>query len=531
MSLLRSARGMAVGTAASRATGFLRTVSLATVLGVQGVGAAFAVANAAPHIVYELLLGGVLTSVVVPLLVRAAKEDGDGGDAYAQRLLTVTVLVLGAAAVVLVLAAPALIDLYAGELSRQSRDLAVVFARFFLPQVLLYGVGAVLGAVLNTRGHFSPPMWAPVLNNLVVVATCGLFLLLPGTSPLSEATITDTQVAVLGVGATLGILAQTVALLPALRACGFRLRLRTDVRGAGLSRIWRLGSWVLLYVVANQLAYLVVVRLAAAENLVADGRGYPSYVNAFILWQLPHAIVAVSVITALLPSMSRAAADERLGDLRDELGRGLRLTVALLLPAAVGYLVLGRSLGTALFAHGEVSVEQARYIGLLLGVFAFGLVPFSVYQLQLRAFYALQDTRTATMVNLGVNAALVLADVALYVALPDRFEVAGLAAGHALSFVVGLAVCSAVLRRRIGGGYGGPVLSTAWRCGLAAAAAGVAAYAVVRPLEDRLGVGPGAAAVVLLGGGVVLLGSYVLIARVARLDEVTSLIPRRATRA
>jgi putative peptidoglycan lipid II flippase len=263
MSLGRSTRSMALGTVASRATGFLRTAVIATVLGVQGVGAAYNIANTTPNIVYELLLGGVLTSVVVPLLVRAAKDDDDGGQAYAQRLLTLTVLVLGTAAVVLVLAAPLLVDLYAGDLDPASRELAVVFARFFLPQVLFYGVGAVLGAVLNTRGRYSPPMWAPVLNNLVVIATGLLFLLLPGTNPLTSGSITDTQVLVLGLGTTLGIVAQTVALLPSLRAAGFSLRPRFDLRGTGLGQAARLAQWVFLYVVANQLAFLVVVRLAS----------------------------------------------------------------------------------------------------------------------------------------------------------------------------------------------------------------------------------------------------------------------------
>jgi putative peptidoglycan lipid II flippase len=171
---------MAVGTLASRATGFLRTAVVAAVLGVASVADAFNLANTAPNIVYELLLGGVLTSVVVPLLVRAAQSDGDDGQAYAQRLLTLVVLVLGGASVLLVVAAPLVVDLYGDELPPQARDLAVVFARFLLPQVLFYGAGAVMGAYLNTRGRFGPPMWAPVLNNLVVIATGVVFALMPG---------------------------------------------------------------------------------------------------------------------------------------------------------------------------------------------------------------------------------------------------------------------------------------------------------------------------------------------------------------
>jgi putative peptidoglycan lipid II flippase len=518
-----STRSMAIGTVASRATGFVRTAVIAAVVGVEAVGAAYNVANTTPNIVYELLLGGVLTSVVVPLLVRAAKEDADGGQAYAQRLLSLTVFVLGGAALLLVLGAPLLVDLYAGNLDRESRDLAIVFARFFLPQVLFYGAGAVLGAVLNTRGRYAPPMWAPVLNNLVVIATGLVFLLLPADGPLTPGSITQAQVLVLGIGTTLGIVVQTVALVPALRSVGFSLRLRTDLRGTGLGAAGRLAKWVFLYVVANQLAYLVVVRLAAAEELVEAGRGYPSYVYAFLLWQLPHAVVAVSVITALLPRMSRAAADGRLADLRASLDRGLRLAVALLVPAAVAFAVLGPEIATVVFARIQISVEEARFIGLLLAVFAVGLVPFSTYQLQLRAFYAMQDTRTPFFINLGVNVTLVVADLTLYAVLPDRYKVAGLAAGHALSFAAGLLLCRRVLLRRVGApprGAPSRVLRTAVRCLVAALLPALLAGVLARLATAWLGQGTAGSLVAVVVGGAVLGVGYVLVVRRLRVPEV-----------
>ena len=515
-----STRAMALGTVASRGTGFLRTAVLASVLGVEAVANAYTVANTAPNIVYELLLGGILTSVVVPLLVRAAKEDGDGGEAYAQRLLTLVVLVLGAASLLLVAAAPLLIDLYTSDLDPESRELAIVFARFFLPQVLFYGAGAVLGAVLNTRSRYAAPMWAPVLNNVVVIVTGLVFLVLRGSGELTPGSLTSGQVALLGLGTTLGIVAQTVALVPSLRAAGFRLRLRRDLRGLGLRKVGALAKWVLVYVVANQLAYFVVVRLASDRALVEDGRGYPSYVYAFVLWQLPHAVVAVSVITALLPRMSRAAADDRTDDLRAALNRGLRLTVSVLVPAAAAFLVLGREIATVVFGRGQISSGDARYIGLLLGVFAIGLVPFSTYQLQLRAFYALQDTRTPTLINLCVNATLVLVGVGLYVALPDRLEVLGLAAGHATSFLGGLVLCSYVLSRRLGGLDGRLVVRTAVRCLVAVLLPALLALGTARLVTGTLGEGVlGALLAVLLGGTVLGVG-YVLLTRRMRVAEV-----------
>jgi putative peptidoglycan lipid II flippase len=312
--------------------------------------------------------------------------------------------------------------------------------------------------------------------------------------------------------------------MPSLRAAGFRLRLRTDLRGTGLAELGRLARWVLLYVVANQAAYVVVVRLASPDRLSDIGRGYASYVYAFVLWQLPHAVVAVSVITALLPRMSRAAADGRLPDLRDALNRGLRLTVTLLVPAAIAYLVLGRVLATVIFGHLRTTVDEAQFIGTLLAVFAFGLVPFSAYQLQLRAFYALQDTRTPTLINLGVNVTLVVVDVALYLVLPDSQKVLGLAAGHACSFLAGLLICSRVLSRRLGGLDGSVVLRTTARCVVAGVLPGLLAAALVSLVTSGLGDGVAGSAAALLLGAAVLATGYVAIARRMRVTELDEIV-------
>ena len=524
MSLPSSARSatvtMAVGTVASRTTGFLRTAVLAAVLGVKGVALAFNVANTAPNIVYELLLGGILTSVVVPLLVRASK-DGEG-EAYVQRLLTLTLLVLGSASLLLVLLAPQIVDVYANStVTPHTRHLAVTFARFFLPQILFYGLGAILGAYLNTEGRFGPPMWAPVLNNVVVIATGMVFLLVPGASSLTSTSITETQVLVLGLGVTLGIVAQTVALLPALRAAGLHLRLRFDLRGTGLGHAARLARWTFFYVVCNQLVLVVVVQLASGTH---SERDYPSYVYAFLLWQLPHAVVAVSVITALLPAMSRAASDDRIGDLRRQLDGGLRLTISILVPAAVAYIVLGRSIATLVFGHGRTSLADARFIGTLLAVFACGLVAFSTYQLQLRAFYALQDTRTPALINLAVNATTIAVDVLAYVSLPNHLKVVGLAAGQASSYLVGVAVCAVVLARRVPRDPQGFVLRTAVRCLVAVTAPAVAALAAVLVVERLVGKGGTGALLAVIAAGALLLLGYPTAARRVRVPEVDQLV-------
>jgi putative peptidoglycan lipid II flippase len=521
--LLRASRTMAVGTVFSRATGFLRVAVVAAAIGAGSLGDAYNVANVLPNIVYELLLGGVLTSVVVPLLVAAARRDSDGGEAYAARLLTLVALMLGVTSLVAVLAAPLLIGLY-GRLGGGERDLAVIFARFFLPQILFYGVGATMGAILNTRDRFAAPMWAPVLNNLVVIGAGLVFFTLP--RPAGTELLTTAQTLTLAVGTTTGIVVQTIALLPSLRASGFRWRPRFDFRGTGLGPAGRLAGWVLLYVLVNQLGYLVVVNLATAASRAAGAgaaAGYSPYFYAFTLFSLPHAVVAVSVITALLPRMSRHAVDFRLDELRRELSGGLRLAAVVLVPAAVGYVALGPLVATAVFNHGAIGVADAGRIGTVLAAFAVGLLPFSAFQLQLRAFYALQDTRTPALVNIAVNAVMVAVDLLLYAVLPPQDRVVGLALGYAASYAAGFALTDALLRRRLPARRAEHVLRTHVRLLAAALLAAVPAYGVARLLSRAAGSGAAgsalAVAVALAVGTVV----YVLVARRLRVAEVHAL--------
>jgi len=532
--LARASGTMAVGTLFSRGTGFLRVAAIGAAIGARQAGDAYNIANVLPNIVYELLLGGVLTSVVVPLLVSAARRDPDGGQAYTQRLLTLVGLLLGLTSVVAILAAPLLIGLY-GHLAGEQREAAVTFARFFLPQIFFYGVGATIGAVLNTRGRFAAPMWAPVLNNLVVLATVAVYFTLPRARP--GELLSTAQTLTLALGTTAGIVVQTVALLPSLRASGFRWRPRFDFRGTGLGAAGRLAGWVLLYVVVNQLGYLVVVRLATAAGRAAGASaaaGYSPYFYAFTIFSLPHAVVAVSVITALLPRMSRQAGDGRRDALGAELSSGLRLAAVVLVPAAVAYVVLGPLVGTAVFNHGRVGIADARQIGLVLAAFAVGLVPFSAFQLQLRAFYALQDTRTPALVNIGVNAVMVAVDLVLYVVLPADDRVIGLALGYAASYAVGFGLTNAVLRRRLAGRRDEHVLRTHVRLLAAAVVAAAPTYAAAHLTGRVAGTGAAGSTVALAVALVVGTACYVLVARRLRVPELTALaasLPMRRRRA
>ncbi|WUH99373.1 murein biosynthesis integral membrane protein MurJ [Spirillospora sp. NBC_00431] len=454
--ILRSGAIMAVGTLASRVTGFLRTAVIVAALGTGLLANAYNTANTIPNQIYDLLLGGILTSVVVPLLVRAKERDRAYGERYEQRVFTLAVIGLAALTVVAILCAPLFIDVLAGSYTGDQRKIAILFAQFFLPQIFFYGVGAFAGAILNTRGSFGAPMWAPVLNNLVVIAVGGAFLVVT-TGRVDPTNISDGQMLLLSLGTTGGIVLQTVALWPSLRRAGFRWRPRLDFQRGEIGEVSRMAGWTLLYVVATQTGFAFVTALAnRAGNLAVDeglgeGYGYTPYFNAYQLFQLPYAIVGVSVITALLPRMSRFAAEGKTADVRAAFSSGLRLSSVIIMPAAALMLVLGPEITTVLFAHGNTTSEDALVIARVMQMFAIALVPFSTYQLMLRVFYAHGDTRTPALVGIvSVTSNIIMAFTA-YNVLGVKWIVVGIAGGFAVTNTVGALTCWLVLRHKLGG--------------------------------------------------------------------------------
>jgi putative peptidoglycan lipid II flippase len=527
-SLSRSSGLMALGTIASRATGFLRLAALAGALGLAGVADPYNIGNTLPNIVYELLLGGILTSVVVRPLVQAAKEDDDDGERFAQALLTFVVGALGVAVIAGELLAPLVVRAYGSKLSGDQIRLATALLRVFLPQVVFYGAGATMGAILNTRGRFGAPMAVPVLNNLVVVATLGIFVLLPGPRPPTPGGLTGAQFWVLALGTTGGIVAQTVALVPFLRRAGFRFRPRRLDR-TRLSALARLGGWVLTYVIANQAGYLVIVRLATGAR---EG-GYSAYTYAFQLFSLPHAIVAVSVITALAPTISGDAVAGDLQRVRTDLSNGLRLIAVILVPAAIGLMVLARPVSVVALSHGSFTLHDAEVTGRVLVAFAAGLLPFSAFQLLARVFYWLHDSRTPALVNIAVNAVNVVADVALATALKGDARIVGMAAGYALSYVVGALILARLLRARLGGLDGTRVVRTVVRSLVAAGIAALGAYGVDALVRSTFGGAQRGSIVSVLAAAVVGGGLYVVCARrmhLAELESVTGMVRGRLKR-
>ncbi|WP_157683456.1 murein biosynthesis integral membrane protein MurJ [Microlunatus soli] len=522
---------MAAGTAASRVLGFAKAALLVVALG-SGTRQAdmFGLANVVPQAIYLLLAGGVLNTVFVPQIVRAMKEDDDGGEAFTNRLITLGMAAIGVIAVGATLLAPLIMRIYldgewlAPKLAGQFQSI-IMLAYLCLPQIFFYGLTVMLGQVLNARGKFGPMMWAPVLNNVVGIASIGVFLVLwPSSDRDLGAPFTLQQELLLGLGATIGILAQALVLIPYLRAIGFRYRPRFDFRHSGLGRAGKVAKWTVGYMIVTQLALVVVSRLASgAVPKGGVGAGWVVYQNANLIFMLPHSLITVSLVTAMLPSTSRLVLAGRLGDARDEVVRTMRLAVTTLLPASVAFLALGFPIAQLLFGHGAGS-KHWDFIGWTLVAFAIGLVPFTLQYICLRAFYALEDTRTTFFVQIliaGVNIG-----AALLLVLPigkPAWVAPGLALAYSLAYIVGLGVSFHQLGKRLPGLRGGEIARHCVRVFLAVLPAGVAAYAITWGFA-QWSTGFGARVLALAIAGLVALGLYFGLARVLHITEINQIV-------
>ncbi|XVQ85840.1 murein biosynthesis integral membrane protein MurJ [Microbispora siamensis] len=526
--MLRASAIMAAGTMVSRLTGFVRTAMLAAAIGTVALGDAYNAAYQIPYILLDLLLQGVLSAVVVPVIVRAQKRDPDGGQAFEQRLMTLAVVVLTAVAVIGVLLARPIMELYtASNWSDDKVEVATTLARFLLPQIAFFGIGSLAGAILNTRDRFAAPMWAPVLNNIVVMGVLAAYYAV-GTSDIEK--VSERDLMLLGLGTTAGIVAQALVLIVSLHRAGFRFRPRFGVRNTGLGEAARTAVWTFAFVGINQIGFWVTTKLATGAGDRAPGAGNSAWAYAFQLFQLPYGIIAVSVITAMLPRMSRLVADGDFATAREEFSSGVRLVSSVIVPAGLLLMVLGPAVTTLIFSWGHMTTANAIYIGHVLQVFGVALVPFSIFQLLLRVFYSFGDTRTPAImsgVNVVINASLSLV---AYFTLPDRYIVIGLAFAYLITYVALTGVAWVLASRKIGGLGGREITAGLGRMYAAAIPAAALALAVLWLAREVTSITPVTSAVVLVVGGGAGLMLYMLAAHRLRVPEVRSIIGLVASR-
>ena len=531
----RSTAVMSTGTLLSRGTGLVRVAVTLAALGTFAISDAYAKANTTPNIVYELVLGGILTSVFVPLLVDWARTNGtEAAWEVGSRFLTIVLVVLSAVTAIAMIFAPQIMRFYLGGVEnladRQAElEIGTFFLRWFLPQIVFYGIGAVAAGMLTANRRFAAPMFAPVLNNIVVIVTMVAFMALRHGADPTIASVSTGQRLLLAAGTTLGVVTMTVALWPSLRRLGFRWHLRFDWRHETVRRLLHLARWVVVYVVANQIAYFIIIRLSG--RIPVEG-AYVVYANAFIFFSLPHAIIAVSIFTALLPGMSARWTDRNTAGVRDLFSRGLRDTEIAMIPAAAGYAVLAGPIAELVASYGHMAPANTALLGRTLAAFAVGLPFFSAFQFLTRTFYATQDAKTPALANIAV--AIVNLGADLWLAIGLGLGVVGLALGYAISYLAGTVILYALVHKRLEGADGRRILATIARTLAASiltaaaawgAAAGVAVVLdVSRPLMRLVQVA------VAVAAGVLAFALGALIFRIQEADEVWQALSARFRR-
>jgi putative peptidoglycan lipid II flippase len=451
--LFRASSVMAVGTIISRITGFIGGVIMIATLGTALLADAFNVANTMPNILYNLLVGGALTAIFVPQLVRAF-DDADGGHLFASRLVTTISGILLALVVIGVIFAPQLVYLYAPSFStpgfETEREIAIAFTRYCLPQIFFLGLFTMLGQVANARGSFAPLMWAPIANNLVVIVVFSAFLLKWPTVNVDS--ITDTQIQILGWGTTAGIIIQALILIPVVKRSGIRIRPKWGV--AGLGKSFSLAGWTLVYVLISQIGYLITVNVAttaaveSAKAGIATGVGFTPFKNAYLIMLLPYSIVTISIVTALLPHMSKLAINKKIDDVKAQLLRAIKTVGVLTIPSSVAFLLFGPLITEVLFFG--ISKNDGIYIGYVLSALSFGLVAFSINLVLIRGFNAFEDTRTQVWSILIINIISVGLSYLFLAVLPSDWVTVGLGFAFSASYLIGLFITLRLLKKHTG---------------------------------------------------------------------------------
>lgn len=538
-SLRRSSLLMTLGSMSSRLLGMVRTALLTAAVGVSIAADAFTTANSLPNVIFTLAAGGVLNAILVPQLVQAMRR-ADGGQEFTDKLLTLALSAMLVLTVAVTALAPFFVKLLAGDWQVDQPEafrLAIAFAYICLPQVFFYALYALLGNVLNARGQFAAYMWAPFVANVVAIAGLLVFLFVVPRDRV-RGPWSPQMTWLLAGTATLSVIAQAGFLLIPLWRNGFRYRPRFGFRGVGFGTAGRMAGWAFAGLVISQLPFFVSSRvLTNARALERPGSFIPGTTvtsTAYMIFMLPHAFVTVSIVTALFPRMSAAAADRDYPALRRDYRRGMTMPVVAIVPAMLLILVLARPL-VAFLNPGLHRLEELDAIALTLSIMILGILPFGLDLLNYRTFFALDEGRSPFITQLvvaGVGIAVTLGALAFRPDLTAYIYAASIVVSNLASWLTGVLL----LRRRLGRLGLAQVVRTGVRVSIAAAVAAAAAWLVDRlwqpvtpwVMDQLSGFGPWVArpsafGLELLVVAVVFAGLYVAGARSMRVTEIADL--------
>jgi putative peptidoglycan lipid II flippase len=513
----RNAAIMAAGTSLSRVSGFARLLAVAWVLGQERLADAYNQANTVPNTVYDLLLGGVLSATLLPVLMQSlTRRHGERDDKTVPSVVTFLTVVLLVATGVFWLAAPEIIRFFLSRATgpgvAEEQALATTWLRLFTPQLLFIGLITITTALLNARRRFASVAFSPVLANLVTIGALVVANQLVPNSSLSSYQADRTAVLVVGLGTTAGYLAQLLAQLPALFRADIPLRPRWDPRHPALLTIARLSAWTIGAVVANQASFILISVLANT-----NGGNLSSFMYAYTFMQLPYAIIAVSIAYAVAPDLAELWTEGNTDAFAGTLSRAMRVTLALLIPAGVGYALLARPAAVLALAHGHLSVISAMHTGSVLAIFALGLPGFSAYLLLMRAFQSKQDTRSMFWLYAGENALTVVAALALY----PVAGVKGLAGAWIGSYTVALPFAWRRLRKSA------PIVwSVGWltRVLMATGVMAAVVYGLLQVIPERHSITLSAARLVLVS--VAGAAVFMAVAKALGVEELSALRAR-----
>lgn len=467
-SILKTSGSIAIATLMSRITGFIRTVLVLAMLG-PAVASAFQAAYVLPNMVAEVVLGAVLTAIVIPVLVRAESEDDDGGEGFINRIFTLTVTLLGTATVIALIGAPVLTFLNVGD-GDVNRSLTTALAYLLLPEILFYGLSALFMAILNVKGYFKPGAWAPVLNNFVQIGTLILYALMPGEITLNPVRMSNPQILVLGIGTTIGVIVQVAVLVPYLKRSGIKLRWVWGIDDR-LRRFGTMALAVVVYVAILQVGLIITYRIAAS----ATDSGISVYATHWQLLQLPYGVLGVTILTAIMPRLSRNAASNDTNSVIDDLSLATRLTMVALVPVVAFMTFFGPAIGVAVFNFGQFDAHVASQLGSVLAWGAFTLIPYALTLVQLRVFYAREDAWAPTLMVLGITAIKVVLSYLGPVLFDDPdMVIRWLALSNGAGYLIGAIVGHFLLKRRLGN----VTMTNVTRTSVLAILASVAAVAV-----------------------------------------------------
>jgi putative peptidoglycan lipid II flippase len=470
--LQRATVGMAIGTAVSRLTGVGRILVLAYALGFHHLADAYNLANTTPNMLYDIVLGGVLSATFIPVFVdRLTTRPNQEAWQAISAVVTLALAVLAAASVVFWLLAPLVIDAFTvfGHTSgisvaalAQEKSVATNLLRWFVPQVFFYGLISLTTALLNARQRFGAPTWVPVANNIVCIVVLLWFRHLAPNPSLHGALAHGHQLILLGLGTTAGVALQALLLAPSFARAGLgRMRLHWEPGHEAVRTVMRLGLWTFGFVVANQVALYVVLALAVGAKGDAT---VSSWTYAYAFMQMPYAVVAVSVMSAVTPDLSRLWAIGDVTAFRRRFSGGLRAVLSIILPAAVGMLLLAKPAIALLLGHGAATPGQTAETGAALAILAAGLPGFCSFLFVVRALQSMQRTKVAFwlyLVENGIN-------IVLAVALVHSMSVRGLAVSLSVAYTAAALLGLVVLRgwvgpfggRRVWGPLRGSALAT-----------------------------------------------------------------------